>query len=64
MEKVYRTPNLIRQEIRELEKTSQGARQWLDENPDDKVVSVLVEQYQSRTRRLHNELKESLETKT
>jgi hypothetical protein len=55
-----RTPEIIRAEILDLESAGLSSKQWLVSHPNDRVVSLLVEQDQNRTRQLLQELEDSL----
>ena len=54
-----RKPEIIREELRELELSTASSREWLREHPADKIVALLVEQDEIRKSELIKELEES-----
>ncbi len=54
-----RKPKIIRQEMRELDRSAVSSKQWIEKNPDDEIVKILVDQYKLRKTHLSQELKDS-----
>ena len=54
-----RRPNVIKQEIRELELSSLSSKEWLNEHPDDKLIELLLKQDSARKSNLVKELESS-----